>query len=94
MQRHCALLAATEVWRQSHGAGDAISVIESITFPQPPVVHMMVIVSDCEADAEAAVNIYLIGTDGLEYVIGRRTARRISLEIAEVTVNILVNVLY
>jgi len=31
---------------------------------------MMVIVSDSEADAGAAVNSYLIGRDGLEYMIG------------------------
>jgi len=54
---------------------------------------MMVIVSDCEADAGAAVNIYLIETDGLGYVIGRRMVRRTSSETAGVTVNTLVNVL-
>jgi len=93
MQSHCALSVSHEPWRRSHGAGDVISVIESITFPQPPVVCMMVIGSDCEADVGAAVNIYLIGTDGLGYVIGWGMVRRKSLETAEVTVNILVNVL-
>ena len=53
---------------------------------------MTAIVSDCEANAEAAVNIFLIGMDGLNYGMGR-IVRRMSLEIAGVTVNILVTVL-
>jgi len=92
--RHCAQLSVKESWRQSHGAGDAISVIKFINSPQRPAACTMAIVFDCEADAEAAVIICLIGMDGLGSVIERKMARRMNPETAGVTVNILVNVIY
>lgn len=89
-----AQLSVKEAWKQSHGAGDAISVIKFINFLQRPAACTMAIVFDWEADAKAAVIICLIGMDGLGSVIGRKDARRMNPETAGVTVNILVNVLY